>query len=118
MSFWESREAIDGFAGQDIEKAVFYPEDERFLVERDLTVRHYEVTGRSRAPNEPGGSPPRTVNGARIHVPPTLALRLVLVRKVVPCRAVIAAPLPPDRQAWRERAGTPLSGQCSTRLGW
>jgi hypothetical protein len=23
-----SREAIEGFAGQDIEKAVFYPEDE------------------------------------------------------------------------------------------
>ena len=45
VSFWESREAIEGFAGQDIEKAVFYPEDERFLVERDLTVRHYEVTG-------------------------------------------------------------------------
>ena len=37
VSFWESREVIEGFAGQDIEKAVFYPEDERFLVERDLT---------------------------------------------------------------------------------
>jgi hypothetical protein len=44
-SFWESREAIEGFAGQDIEKAVFYPEDDRFLVERDLSVRHYEVAG-------------------------------------------------------------------------
>jgi heme-degrading monooxygenase HmoA len=45
VSFWESREAIESFAGQDIENAVFYPEDERFLVERDLTVRHYEVVG-------------------------------------------------------------------------
>jgi heme-degrading monooxygenase HmoA len=43
LSFWESREAIEGFAGQDIERAVFYPEDDRFLIERDLTVRHYEV---------------------------------------------------------------------------
>ncbi|HEY2442460.1 MAG TPA: hypothetical protein VGI31_04960 [Streptosporangiaceae bacterium] len=43
MSLWESREAIVGFAGQDIDKAVYYPEDERFLIERDLTVRHYEV---------------------------------------------------------------------------
>jgi heme-degrading monooxygenase HmoA len=43
LSFWESRQAIQGFAGQDIEKAVFYPEDDRFLVERDLTVHHYEV---------------------------------------------------------------------------
>ena len=43
LSFWESRQAIQGFAGQDIEKAVFYPEDDRFLVERDLAVHHYEV---------------------------------------------------------------------------
>jgi heme-degrading monooxygenase HmoA len=43
LSFWESRQAIEAFAGADIEKAVFYPEDDRFLVERDLTVRHYEV---------------------------------------------------------------------------
>jgi heme-degrading monooxygenase HmoA len=45
VSFWESREAIQGFAGQDIETAVFYPEDDRFLIERDLTVRHYEIAG-------------------------------------------------------------------------
>jgi len=44
VSFWDSWQAIQGFAGQDIEKAVFYPEDDRFLVERDLTVHHYEVT--------------------------------------------------------------------------
>ena len=43
LSFWESRQAIERFAGQDIEQAVFYPEDDRFLIERDLTVRHYEV---------------------------------------------------------------------------
>jgi heme-degrading monooxygenase HmoA len=45
MSLWESRAAIEGFAGEDIEKAVFYPEDEQFLIERDLVVRHYEVEG-------------------------------------------------------------------------
>jgi hypothetical protein len=27
------------------EQAVFYPEDDRFLVERDLTAHHYEVAG-------------------------------------------------------------------------
>ena len=43
LSFWESREAIAAFAGEDIEQAVFYPEDERFLVERDVRVRHYEI---------------------------------------------------------------------------
>lgn len=45
LSFWESRAAIEGFVGQDIEKAVFYPDDEQFLIERDLTVQHYQVAG-------------------------------------------------------------------------
>jgi heme-degrading monooxygenase HmoA len=43
LSFWESRQAIEGFAGQDIEKAVYYTQDDQFLIERDLTVRHYEI---------------------------------------------------------------------------
>ena len=43
MSLWDSRAAIERFAGQDIEKAVFYPEDDQFLIEKDLLVRHYEV---------------------------------------------------------------------------
>jgi heme-degrading monooxygenase HmoA len=43
LSFWDSQKAIEGFAGEDIGKAVFYPEDDRFLVERDLRVTHYEV---------------------------------------------------------------------------
>jgi heme-degrading monooxygenase HmoA len=43
LSLWESEAAVRRFAGQDIEKAVFYPEDERFLVDRDASVTHYEV---------------------------------------------------------------------------
>lgn len=43
LSFWESREAIRGFAGNDIERAVFYPKDDRYLIERDPTVRHFEM---------------------------------------------------------------------------
>jgi heme-degrading monooxygenase HmoA len=43
VSLWESEEAIRQFAGSDIDKAVFYPEDERFLVDRDNHVSHYEV---------------------------------------------------------------------------
>ena len=45
LSFWDSLEAVRGFAGDDIERAVFYPEDERFLVDRELTVSHYDVVG-------------------------------------------------------------------------
>jgi heme-degrading monooxygenase HmoA len=43
MSFWESRDAIRAFACDDIDRAVFYPEDDRFLVERGPAVDHYEV---------------------------------------------------------------------------
>lgn len=43
VSLWESEQAIRRFAGPDIERAVFYPEDERFLVSRDDHVTHYEV---------------------------------------------------------------------------
>lgn len=43
LSRWESLEAIEGFAGADAERAVFYPEDDRFLLERDERVRHYTL---------------------------------------------------------------------------
>jgi heme-degrading monooxygenase HmoA len=43
LSFWESESAITAFAGEDIGRAVYYPEDDRFLVERGLIVDHYEV---------------------------------------------------------------------------
>ena len=34
---------VKGFAGDELELAVFFEQDERYLVERDLEVRHYEV---------------------------------------------------------------------------
>jgi heme-degrading monooxygenase HmoA len=42
LSFWESEDAIRAFAGDDIEAAVLYPEDERYLI-GESTVEHYEV---------------------------------------------------------------------------
>ncbi|WP_219466974.1 hypothetical protein [Nonomuraea rhizosphaerae] len=43
ISLWESWEAIKAFAGDDPGVAVFYPEDDRYLVDRERTVEHYEV---------------------------------------------------------------------------
>jgi heme-degrading monooxygenase HmoA len=43
LSFWDSRDVIAGFAGDDISRAVFYPEDDRYLVDRETTVTHFEV---------------------------------------------------------------------------
>ncbi len=45
LSFWDSLDAVRGFAGDDVGRAVFYREDDRFLVERELTVTHYELLG-------------------------------------------------------------------------
>ncbi len=47
FSLWESLDAVRAFAGDDPERAVFYPEDDRYLVARDLTVDHYEVAVRA-----------------------------------------------------------------------
>ena len=43
LSFWDSMAAVERFAGRDPSQAVFYPEDELFLVDRETTVTHFEV---------------------------------------------------------------------------
>jgi heme-degrading monooxygenase HmoA len=43
LSFWDSYGSITGFAGADISRARFYPEDDQYLVDRELTVTHYEI---------------------------------------------------------------------------
>ena len=43
LSFWDSVQAIEAFAGEDIDQAVYYPEDDRYLLERDPNVLHYQV---------------------------------------------------------------------------
>jgi heme-degrading monooxygenase HmoA len=43
FTLWDSLEAVKAFAGDDPETAVFYPEDDRYLVEHDLTATHYQV---------------------------------------------------------------------------
>ena len=43
ISFWDSFDAIRRFAGEDYEKAHYYPEDRDFLVELEAFVDHYEV---------------------------------------------------------------------------
>lgn len=45
VSRWDSLESIRAFAGDDIEIAVFYPEDDAFLVERDARVTHFVEWG-------------------------------------------------------------------------
>jgi heme-degrading monooxygenase HmoA len=43
VSWWSSRADIERFAGHDIDVAVFYPEDDNYLIDRETTVTHYDV---------------------------------------------------------------------------
>ncbi|MBW2149760.1 MAG: antibiotic biosynthesis monooxygenase [Deltaproteobacteria bacterium] len=43
ITFWENLEVIKNFAGEDYEKAKYYPEDDGFLLEFEENVVHYEV---------------------------------------------------------------------------
>lgn len=45
ISYWSSRAAIAAFAGEPIETARYFPEDDRYLLTRPDTVAHYEVAG-------------------------------------------------------------------------
>jgi antibiotic biosynthesis monooxygenase (ABM) superfamily enzyme len=43
LSLWESEESIAGFAGPEIGRAIYFPEDDRYLVERRDEIDHYEI---------------------------------------------------------------------------
>ena len=43
LTHWESWEAIKAFAGEEFEKAVYYPKDREFLRRLDEKVEHFEV---------------------------------------------------------------------------
>jgi heme-degrading monooxygenase HmoA len=53
LSLWDSVDAIQAFAGDDIEAAVLYPEDARYLV-GESTVTHYQVVDQVEDPSGPG----------------------------------------------------------------
>lgn len=43
LTLWESWDAIRAFAGAEPEKAKYYPEDAKYLLEMEPHVTHYEV---------------------------------------------------------------------------
>jgi heme-degrading monooxygenase HmoA len=47
LTLWKDLESIRGFAGDDIEQAKYYPEDQDFLIEFESRVVHYTVVGHS-----------------------------------------------------------------------
>ena len=43
ISYWDSRESIKRFAGEDIEKTHFLPKDPQYLLELEPKVKHFDV---------------------------------------------------------------------------
>lgn len=43
LSLWDSLDAIRRFAGEEFEKPVYYPDDQKFLLELEPRVTHYAV---------------------------------------------------------------------------
>jgi len=44
LSWWADAESLTAFAGPDIGRARYYPEDERYLLTRPERVQHYDAT--------------------------------------------------------------------------
>lgn len=47
LSWWTSLDSIRDFAGEDLEAARYYPDDDRFLLERPERVEHHRVVRRT-----------------------------------------------------------------------
>jgi heme-degrading monooxygenase HmoA len=47
---WESQDAIRAFAGEEVLKARYYPEDREFLLEFEPEVQHFTVVSAAAAP--------------------------------------------------------------------
>jgi heme-degrading monooxygenase HmoA len=43
ITYWDNMEVIKNFAGEDVEKAKYYPDDDAYLLEFEDKVQHYEV---------------------------------------------------------------------------
>jgi heme-degrading monooxygenase HmoA len=43
ITIWESIEAVGNFAGADPSKAKYYPEDDRYLLEKDACARNHRL---------------------------------------------------------------------------
>jgi hypothetical protein len=51
LTFWDSYDAIKGFAGKNYERAKYYPEDANFLLDLEPNVKHYELFGKPETPD-------------------------------------------------------------------
>jgi heme-degrading monooxygenase HmoA len=46
LTLWDSLDAIERFAGEDVERAVYYPEERHYLIDKEDRATHWEVLER------------------------------------------------------------------------
>jgi len=51
MTLWDSFDAIKKFSGPDVKKPVYFPDDEKYLLELEPQVAHFEVLRTPKAQN-------------------------------------------------------------------
>lgn len=56
VTFWDSEESLRRYAGDDYERAVYYPEDRKFLLAGAPAADHYQVKYAAHAFNKTQGS--------------------------------------------------------------
>ena len=49
ISFWDNHDAIVAFAGEDIDQAVLYPEDDRYLIDRESLMTTTKAASKTRS---------------------------------------------------------------------
>jgi heme-degrading monooxygenase HmoA len=49
VTYWESEDCVRQFAGDDVLKAKYYPEDQDYLLEFEPLVQHYAVVAKEDA---------------------------------------------------------------------
>jgi aminoglycoside 6'-N-acetyltransferase len=100
FTLWDSLGAVKDFTGEEYETAVFYPDDERFLIDRDLLASHYDV-----AAYEAGfDDRPAQLRGARVFLRPLELEDVSLVAAIQAEPDVASRWGPPDEAELRQQA--------------
>jgi len=66
LSWWESISAVQRFAGDNPEVARYYPDDDRFLLDRPINVEHHQVIASSVTLSIPPAGLPSRFTGSRL----------------------------------------------------
>jgi hypothetical protein len=73
LSWWPSMAAIRGFAGDDVGRAAYYPQDDRYLLTKPEKVQHYQSHGAFDPPTHGSGYLRRIPLGIRRRRPHNVA---------------------------------------------